>query len=285
MSPADPEVSPGGGPAAFRRPVLDRIRAALRDPLYRCERRQGTGGQAVFWLIIGAACLFMPYLWPVLPAIPAFVAAEGVLYESSGGNWTPLILSPVDRGRLLWCKLLARLRPLLWGTLALPFLGAAAGALALFLVDDFRPEDWGGRDVLLGAVIGAGCGLGAAVFLIGECFTAGAFGIYFALRSGSRSAAYAESIVTMLALHAVEVGVFFALWFPVSVVLHGVAEGEARVAATVVFVVVVAAVRLALVNVLLPWGLLEHSACQMDRWLLEARGWGIDRRPRRQTMV
>ena len=294
MSPLDSEVSPGGGAAAGRRSVRGGLRAMLAGPFYRAERRQAGKWHLLSSVAIGAVCLLAPYVgyfllwdqlefvvvlsfWVVLPALPAFLTAEGVLAARERGTLEAFLLTPFGRTELLWGVLLARVRPVVWLAIACPAIGGVAGALTAALAPDYMFEVKG----YVAGPAGVAVGLVVGLFLVGEALLSGAAGIYFSLRTGSRILSRVLSVVSLLLFHGFEVLVVTAFWWLLSAPLWALGAGDLGP----VVVLVLLAARVVLVNAALPRGLVVHSACHFDRWMLRERGWGIDRRPRRRRIV
>jgi ABC-type Na+ efflux pump permease subunit len=280
----------GAGELGFlglRGPLVGRLRTTLRDPFYRAEVRRGRGAGERWWPAGILLAMVIPYAWFAIPAIPALLVAESAFGERRAGTWEMLLLTPIDRSRLVWAKLLARLRPLLRATLIVPLLLAAAGAWTVYLlesvyaIEEFRPWRWGGLEVLLGALAGGLCGLAIVFLMAGECLTSGAFGLYFAARGRSRQVAYSLSVLAMLALHSLEVCVLGAIWAPLAPWVHGAAPTYWLVAGVATFWGLALLARTGLVNLLLPYGLMAHAANQLDYWVLREKGTGA--RPIRAT--
>ncbi|MHC4914219.1 MAG: hypothetical protein ACYTGB_01905, partial [Planctomycetota bacterium] len=106
--------------------MLREVRGALKDPLYRNECRQRAGFAAALLglvaivpvvLLTGGVgmlcCLPLPAVlsFPTV-AFPGMLVAESVLREFEGGTIEGLLLTPVDRARVMWCKFAARLKPM-----------------------------------------------------------------------------------------------------------------------------------------------------------------------------
>jgi hypothetical protein len=280
-------------PPAERDPVISRLGAALRDPFYRCERLQARTFHPLLWLLVAVPVLVIPHLWAALPAVAVIAAAEGVIQEAGRDTWAALLLTPVDRGRILWCKLLGRLRPVLRIAAVIPVCCAAIGGCLALLVPDalqlikesspaaerLGPWAWG----VLGAAAGLAAGAVLTLLIWGECFTAGALGLYFALRWPRRVAALVLTGTALATLHTAEILLVSAAWLAVATAFHGaMRDATTGAAVTIAFWTVVLAARTAAVNVLLPYGLLAHCACHLDRWLLRETDIPPAPRPRRE---
>ena len=154
---------------------LDTVRSVLRDPLYRAERLQtwttSTSALAGLALLV---VLVIPILGLVLPAL---WAAESILRERGGGTMESLLLTPVDRQRVIWAKLLARLRPLAILGPCCPAVGAAFGTIICVALE---------VPAALGACVGTVLGLVAGLELLAFGFTAGTAGILAAMESRGR---------------------------------------------------------------------------------------------------
>jgi MFS family permease len=271
--------------AARARPsVFTRLRALGKDPLYRGERRQVGGLATAMIALVGALAMLAPLLgvlldsqelavllclsWLLVPALPAILTAEGVLAEYSAGTVEAVLLTPAERDRFLWAKVLARGRAFFWLALASPALFALAGALI-----GRHEEEPPGRLAAM-TLLGLGVGAAVAVFLAGEVLTAGALGAYFAVRFRSRMFIYLLCLAATGLLHLVEFFVFLFVWGLLAGagrLLSGCLGPEqeslayAGLAVGLAVLGLVLAARVALVNLVWPEALLAHAGCQFDR--------------------
>ena len=238
-----------------RRGIFAEIRATRRDPLYRHECRQAAQWKAWAGLAASVALFFVISCLGLLALmiLPGVLVTEGLLYEMDGNTLQGLMLTPVERNRVLWAKLAARLRPMVWVTVVLPVAGAGIGFTQEFLA------------------IGLGIGVLAALLWMGQCLTSGAFGVLAALQARQRVTSYllvllytfvqyvAEWIVMLLVMAAVVLGgrLFFKSSEADLLLIIGLGIG-----------VLVLAARVLLVNILLPTWILRYAARNMDRMLL-----------------
>ncbi len=159
------------------------IAATLRDPLYRIERRQQGWLRTPFSIAIGLALLipgaYCCLIGIVIYAILAALGGEGLLSELDRGTLEGVLVTPLGRSRLLWAKLLARMRGLVIFAMLLPVLGAATGLVLGFTAG-------GGEDTVLPPLIGLGLGLLLGVLLLPLCLSCGAVGLVAALMGRTR---------------------------------------------------------------------------------------------------
>ena len=256
--------------------VIDKVRAALKDPFYRSECRQ-----ARFWRLLAAWGLMVAGLSPLvlvcavccctLPAgaitllflLPALLGAESVLSERDRDTLDGLLLTPADRRRVVWAKALAWLRPLFWLALAIP----VAALVPMIWMAAVGRDDW--LMVLPAA-------LALSVLVIGQSFTGVAVGLLSALLGSTRARSYLYSVLILGGISAVEFTVFaaaaYALWMAgmASREFAGAQLEEAAVIAVLVGVGAAAfAARVILINMLLPAWLLDYAARRMDELLLK----------------
>ncbi|MHC4916661.1 MAG: hypothetical protein ACYTGB_14330, partial [Planctomycetota bacterium] len=85
---------------------------------------------------------------------------------------------------------------------------------------------------------------------------------------GTRAWIYLKSVLIMNLIHAAEFVLFSALWTPVMLGIHLARDPFFVLGAQLVVIALLVAVRTALVNVILPYGLIRHAASQLDRWVL-----------------
>jgi hypothetical protein len=162
---------------------IQTVRSVRGDPLYRAEALQAPipvpPALAVLLApLVGAAAVLLAAV------LPALWAAESILREREGGTLESLLLTPVDRQRIMWAKLLARLRPLWLMTLCCPVTGAILGAV-------HAADCFGGGPGLAGHVMFEGCtglvlGSLLGVELLAFGFTAGTAGLLAAVKPGGR---------------------------------------------------------------------------------------------------
>jgi len=256
--------------------VIDKVRAALRDPFYRNECRQArfwrmlatwglmAAGLAPLVLICAVCCCTLPAgAITLLFLLPALLGAESILSEQDRGTLEGLLLTPADRRRVVWAKALAWLRPLLWVALSLPVLAL----VPMMWMAARKQPDW---PVVFPAA------LALSVLVIGQSFTGGAVGLVSALLGRTRMRSYLYSVLILGGISVVEFTVFAAaawvIWMTAasSGGLAGARLEDAAVTAVLVGIgAVVFAARLMLVNMLLPAWILDYAARRMDELLLK----------------
>lgn len=232
--------------------LLERLRGAGRDPFHRAEARQTSLGMHV---VAVALCLACP---PAVFFLPAVLAAEAVYADRSRGTLMALLLTPADRRRFLWAKVLARGQAFFLLAQILTGLGTGLGALVAVGAEGLGKPAW-----LWGGLVGLGLGATAGLLVAAEALTAGAVGIYFGLRFG-RVAAFLLAFLALAGFHALELsltGLLAAVAWNACQLLS-TAAGWAAVA-------LVIAARTALTGLVLPDGLLAHCAVHFDRWMLK----------------
>ncbi len=251
-----------------RRSIFAELRAALRDPFYRHECRQAVQWKAWVGLAAAMALAFVPIVSCLaqlgLMLLPGALVAEGLLYEMDGNTLQGLMLTPVDRRRVLWAKFAARLRPLVWVAAAMPVLGAVVGTL----VAGPDPEVLG-----VGLFAGLGIGILAGVLWLGQCMTGGAYGIVAVLLARERVKSYLLVLLYTFAQYVAEqiamLVVMGAVIFGGVILFEG---GDPDPFLPIVLLigigVLVLAARVLLVNILLPTWIMRYAARNMDRFLL-----------------
>ncbi len=259
-------------PRGARRGLFAEIRATLRDPFYRHEVKRARRHNRV-GLLLGVLMVLLSHVcclgWVTIVAIPGVLVAEGLLYEFDRNTLDSLLLTSTARRRILWAKLLARLRPMLWVCLLCPLITALWVWLRIYS---------GGmtEDPIAAAGWAAGAGLVAGIFLLGQSFTSGAFGVLFVLQSRTRLTTYllllAAALAASVVVGVVGVVVMVVLGFTMMTAALG-QEGPSggAIAALVLLVIALAGGWIALVNVFLPMRIMAYSARRMDHLLLRGR--------------
>jgi len=282
-----------GGPGVPWWNVLALLRAARRSPFYRAECRQparflpvlaGAGLAGLVFLVVGAlggfCCMFVPLAAMVLsvPAtlLPAFLVAEGLLGEIEADTAEGLLLTAGDRTEVLWAKLAARLRGWRVVVFAAAAVCPAAGGLVGGMVGGEANDGEVLTGLLAGLAIGAASGALAGLLLAGQALTGGALATVMVLHWHRRAAGYAMvSLVTAGMTMAESVA-----WGVAGVVVLSVAMETGRgggdaawvaVALGLLAGAVLLALRVLVVNWLLPALLMRYAAENMDRLLLAGR--------------
>jgi ABC-type Na+ efflux pump permease subunit len=192
--------------------------------------------------------LFLPGLW----------AAESILQERERGTLESLLLTPVDRQRVIWAKLLARIRPLAAMAACCPVVGLVFG---LVWGRDLLPGEWYDAKALF--VAGAGglaAGLLVGAEVLGFGFTAGALGIAAALRGRGRVAVLVRALFYAAAMLLVDAVMLAGVLFP-GVILVLVPTSCLLLICKLLFF-----------NWRLGTGLIDRSADLMDPLLLAGEG-------------
>jgi ABC-type transport system involved in cytochrome c biogenesis permease component len=286
----------------WRVSLIAEVRAARRDPFYRTEMRQPTnvamvlvaaGSAALFSVLLspfGIFCCFV--MLPVVIGFPAMVfpgilAAEGLFHEFDNGTVEQLLLTPADRGRILWAKFAARLRPMFYiamvaaivfGFVLLLFVSGAGIDVPGLIEGSADLEGWRVAVFLpLGLLIGLVVGALVGLLVLGQSATGGALATYSVLSARKRSASYFLLMATAGGICLVESvaggiimgfgGVFMAL------MAEAGRDVESVVAVIAVFLGVCATLvlRMVLVNWLIPVWVMRHCARTMDSALLRGR--------------
>ncbi len=220
----------------------------------------------VLALLLAVMSFFCCLGWIMILVLPGVLVAEGYFSEMDRGTLESLLLTPVRRDRIVWAKVLVRMRPMLFtGLFCLP-LGVLYAWLRFSLLEDGPSLGW----VLLGGTAG---GVLAGLLIVGHSFTSGAFGLLFALMTHKRiycymlmtAVAFAMCIVVQVVTMIVGLGFVMlaigtnmgehSLW---SMVLLGML-GMGLLSAWVL-----------LVNLFLPVSLLRYASRNFDRLLLRA---------------
>jgi ABC-type Na+ efflux pump permease subunit len=253
------------------------LRRALRDPFYRCERRQT---RSSIWLRLAAAlaglvlcCVTL--IWGIFLGA-AMMGAETILGELDAQTMENLLLTPADRRRIILAKFLACLYTALLPIVVLMALCAAGGALLFGYYPSDCAEALAKLTTLpfesrhcawrLGVLLGLASGALAGVLILAHMATCTALGIRLALSTRSRAKCYLLIGALILGGGLVE---RIALTFVPFLFFAGF-PGVNRPDPVLIWSAILgaAAVRLGLLNVLLPIWLLRSSARRMDELLL-----------------
>lgn len=227
----------------------------MRDPLYRCESAQQARRGVPGWVFV--------LLLAVVPWAAGLVLSDAVTRSIDDGSLEGVLLTPVDRRRLVWAKLLGGLRQMLLTLLILPGLGLLADAIMLI-------SGWPLTEFLLPFSV---WGLLAGPLLAGQYLTSGAIGVYVGLRWPGWFRTSALGILAVGILIHIEVAAAYAL----VVVLYLVRLPLTHEFPLVEFICIYPLLRIVVVNLLLPWWLMNSAALRLDDWLAGKGG----RRPSR----
>jgi hypothetical protein len=233
---------------------LDTVRSVLRDPLHRNERLQAPlrSSRALLMVLAPLLGVVAAVLGLVLPAL---WTAESIIREREGMTLESLLLTPVDRQRVIWAKVLARLRPLRLLAYCCPVVGAILGGA--YASDSAAGNLFIMEKIAVTACIGAVIGSLAGVELLAFGFTAGAAGILAALKPGGR-------IVVMLRA---------LLYEAILLVCNGVLLGIALIPAAALYSAPIVVFLLLLKWLFFNWrsgaSLIDTSSALMDKSLLK----------------
>jgi hypothetical protein len=247
-------------------PPLSRVRATLKDPVYRHEVRQAQSNRLAYELILTALlCLTGVGILAVLILAPIWIS-EAVFQERE--NWTldGLLLTTVERERLLWAKLLARLRPLLLVVAGSVVMG---GALGIVLGWKHWPGGW--------CVFGSIWGLILGTDLLGAGIARGAYGLTAAVRTRSRLRVTARAVwspVFLLAFESLTVVLLLVMVWA-SGCAQVIAREDGRAALVVAVAMAVTALlvvaKVLVLDLHVAAGAIEKLAAYMDEYLIEGR--------------
>jgi len=248
---------------------ISRVRATLRDAVYRHEAKQAQSNRLGYELLFTALlCLSGIGILAVLILAPIWIS-EAVFQERENSTLDGLLLTTVDRERLLWAKLLGRLRPLL---LMMIGSGVMGGVLGAVLGWKHSPINWCVLGVVWGLVLGAN--------LLGGGVARGAYGLIAAVRTRSRLRVTARAVWSPFFLLVFQ---FLAVVLLLSMACaSGYAEVMAHedksailvlVGAVLVTALLVAA-KVLVLDLHIAATAIEELAVSMDEFLIEGRASG-----------
>lgn len=252
--------------------IVASIRSALRDPLYVHECRQARlrrGGASGLWPLLAAlpvACCCLG--GGAIYAMAGLWTAESVLGELDRGTLEGLLLTPLDRKRILWAKLLARLRPFVWVGCLLPAVLLPAGLVVGALIPQHDLA------VLWGGLIGLGAGALLGAMIIGQSLTCSALGLLAAAHGRARFQSYLLALAMTYGLGMIDSVLATALYIPAFVAgpwfgkLGGPLLAVVIAVGALLFLAAVAG-RIFLVNFYIPARIVSHTAARFDEMLLK----------------
>ncbi len=241
---------------------LARVRATLKDPLYRHEVKQAQAGRLGYELTITTLlCLSGVGIPAVLILAPIWIS-EAVFQERQGETLDGLLLTTVDRERLLWAKLLSRVRPLMF---VMTGSGAIGSVVAVLICRRHSPLNWSAVGALGGLVLGAS--------LVGGGIARGAYGLAAAVRTRSRLRVTARAVWSPFFLVLFEVLVLVLL---VSIFwAGGYAEEDSKVIVVAVVATLLAgllvAAKVIVLNLHIAATAIEKLASTMDELLIDGQ--------------
>jgi hypothetical protein len=250
--------------------LLKQVRETLRDPFYRLECRQASGGSWFVTLVIVLIASPLTALGAVLILAP-IIAAESIFIERERNTLESLILTTTDRERLLWAKLLGRMNIPRLAALSCPFIGAVIGWLLGF------SDIWG-----VSAILGFTYGLLFGASLLAGCLARGAYGIKAAIRSPSRLRVTSRNIWSPIYLLAFEVLAIVGICslFGASAYICTLAAEEAEVLVLLPVTIgagtAAVAAKILILNAHIIRTAIEETAAQMDEYLLDGRTTTLD---------
>jgi hypothetical protein len=229
----------------------------------------------VMILAVSALCCIS---WPValsLPTVvfPGMLVAESLLREIESGTMESMLLTPADRGKLLWCKFAVRLRPMLIISVLLAAAGPVVGGLWGGLLgggDAGRARD----GAIAGMLIGGGCGAVAGAMLLGQSAAGGALAFHAVLVGRRRIPSYLWLIfysgIIAVADGAIIIVGGLGAGLLAAVAAHAGGDAEGLIVFLIVSCVVFG-LRTYLVGMKIPAWLVRRAAASFDRALLRGQ--------------